>query len=116
MYKFICIFLFTFFLACTSEKYGTISSNLPQITVKDAMLNSSYLNTEVKLQGKIVTQCAASGCWFFLKDDTGQILVDLKPLNLGLPQRTGKTAVVNGILIKEPSGQTIISAKGLMIK
>lgn len=116
MNKFICVFLFSIIFACTNEKYGTISSNLPQISVKDAMLNSSYLNREVKLEGKIVTQCAASGCWFFLKDDTGQILVDLKPLNLGLQQRTGKTAIVTGMLIKESSGQIIVSAKGLMIK
>lgn len=116
MKKILYILLFTILFGCSSEKYGNIPANIPQITVKDAILNSSYLNTEVKLEGKIVTQCAANGCWFFLKDDTGQILVDLKLLNLGLPQRTGKTAIVSGILIKEPSGQIIISAKGLMIK
>lgn len=116
MKRFFYFFFFMVFLACSTEKYGNVSSNLPDITVKDAILNDLYLNKEVKLEGKIVTQCAASGCWFFLKDDTGQILVDLKPLNLGLPQRTGKRAIVNGVIIKEPSGQVIVSAKGLMIK
>ncbi len=116
MKKLLILLLFLTFLACTTEKYGYIPSNVPEITVKDAILNESYLNKEINLKGKIVTQCAATGCWFYLKDDTGQILVDLKPLNLGLPQRTGKTAIVNGTLIKEHTGHIIISAKGLMIK
>ncbi|MCX7770389.1 MAG: DNA-binding protein [Proteobacteria bacterium] len=116
MKKIIYLILFIALFACGSEQYGSIPPNANKIKVKDAMLNVEHLNKEVILEGKIVTQCAANGCWFFLRDDTGQILVDLKPLNLGLPQRTGKTAVVSGVLIKEPSGQIIISAKGLLIK
>lgn len=116
MKKFFSILLIFFIYACATEKYGNISNDAPEIKVKDAFLDTTLLNKEVKVHGKIITQCATAGCWFFLKDDTGQILIDLKQLNLGLPQRTGKNATVSGIVIKEPSGQIIISAKGLLIK
>lgn len=112
---FLVISLMLLFISCSSEKYGILSDGAPEIKVKEAILNESYLNKEVKIKGTIAIQCLSSGCWFFLKDDTGQILVDLKPLNLGLPQRSGKKATVSGIVTKESSGQIVISARGLSI-
>ncbi len=117
MQKILTFLVILFVFACgSSENYGIISKEAPEVKVKDVFLDNTLLNKEVKINGKIITQCATSGCWFFLKDDTGQILVDLKTLNLGLPQRTGKNAIVSGVVIKEPSGQIIILAKGLSIK
>jgi len=117
MQKLLTFLVILIIFSCgSSEHYGIISKEAPVVKVKDVFLDKTFLNKEVKVNGKIIIQCASNGCWFFLKDDTGQILVDLKPLNLGLPQRTGKNAVVSGIVIKEPSGQIIISAKGLSIK
>jgi len=111
LYPLIALFLF---FGCT-DKYGQIGENLPKVTVRDAVLQPDLVDREVRLEGKIITQCLSNGCWFILQDNTGKMVVDLKFLNLGLPQRTGKKVVVTGIVNRQEDGQVIISARGLII-
>ena len=100
---------------CSSgEKYGTLNSSAPAVQVKDILLDPANAGREVRVKGKITVQCASSGCWFFLQDGTGQILVDLKGLGLGLPQRSGKTAEVSGKVNVDGEGQATLEAKGLV--
>ena len=49
----------------------------------------------VKVSGKIVLECKM-GTWFRLTDGVDEIFVDLKPANVVLPDRTGKTVTVYG--------------------
>lgn len=102
--------------ACArSEKYGVVDGTAPAVLVKDLLLDERRDAREVRLSGTIAMQCASSGCWFFLDDGTGRILVDLKGLGLGLPQRTGRKARVTGTVIIDPYGQAVLNARGLEV-
>ena len=102
--------------ACAKkERYGTLDPAAPAVQVKDVMLSDAYGGKDVRMSGTIVMQCASSGCWFFLDDGTGRMLVDLKGLGLGLGPRSGKKAVVTGTVVVDPQGQAIVSAKGLEV-
>lgn len=111
------LFLFFFLLtSCTTERYGAgIDKNAPKVLVKDVILNPAYLGKTVNLEGKITTQCASSGCWFFLRDDSGQIFVDLSKNDFSLPPRQGKKAKVTGIVSSGEAGIFVI-AVGLEIR
>ena len=100
---------------CT-ENYGQpMPGDLPRITVMSALTDHSFLNKGVIIEGTILTQCQASGCWFFLKDDTGRILINLAPNNFTLPtNKVGKKATVKGIL-SEAEGQITIIGKEVTI-
>jgi hypothetical protein len=104
------------FPACAKkERYGSIDTAAPSVQVKDVLLSESYGGKDVRMSGTIAMQCASSGCWFFLDDGTGRMLVDLKGLGLGLGPRSGKKAVVSGTVIVDPQGQALLSAKGLEV-
>ena len=100
---------------CT-EKYGQpMNGNLPRITVMSALTDRSFIDQGVIIEGIILTQCQASGCWFFLKDETGRILIDLAPSNLAISvNRVGKKAIVKGI-VSEAEGQIKIIGKEVTI-
>ena len=97
------------------ERYGTIDASAPSVQVKDVLLSEAYGGKDVRMSGTIAMQCASSGCWFFLDDGTGRMLVDLKGLGLGLPQRAGKKARVSGTVIIDQHGQAVLNAKGLEV-
>lgn len=97
------------------ELYGRIDAAAPAVQVKDVLLSDSYGGKDVRMSGTIAMQCASSGCWFFLDDGTGRMLVDLKGLGLGLGPRGGKKAVVSGTVIVDTEGQALLSAKGLEV-
>ena len=59
---------------------GVAPLETPQSTVR-AMLTEKH-TAPLRLQGTIVEKCPVSGCWFRLKDDSGTVLVDLKPAGL----------------------------------
>lgn len=77
------------------------------------MTDQSLKNKEVNIQGSILIECS-SGCWFFLKDGTGHILIDLAPNNFTIPMKVGKKARVSGTLTGE-SGEPKIIAKSVEI-
>lgn len=97
------------------ERYGTLDAAAPSVQIKDVMLSETYGGKDVRLSGTIVMQCASSGCWFFLDDGTGRMLVDLKGLGLGLGPRSGKRAVVTGTVVVDEQGQALLAAKGLEV-
>lgn len=101
--------MFTLF-ACTAEKYGaSVDKNAPKVLVKDVMLNPSYQGKTVNLEGKITTQCASNGCWFFLNDGTGQIFVDLATNGFAIPSKQGKNAKVTGVVSSGQAGIYLIA-------
>jgi hypothetical protein len=97
------------------EKYGVVDARAPTVQVKDILLSDAYGGKDVRLTGTIAMQCASTGCWFFLDDGTGRMLVDLKGLGLGLPQRGGKRALVSGTVTVDQYGQAVLTAKGLEV-
>ncbi len=100
---------------CT-EKYGQpMTGELPRVTVIRALTDHALLNRGVVIEGVILTQCQASGCWFFLKDDTGRIFVNLAPSHFTLPlNKVGKQATVQG-MVTAAEGEVSLVAKEVIL-
>jgi len=64
-------------------------------------LSDDKVGQTVAIEGEIVQQCPASGCWFRMKDDAGEVFVDLAPAKLRLTEkREGQHAKVTGRVVK----------------
>ncbi len=112
-----CTLILVALLAGCTEKYGQpVPGDLPRISVMSALTDHSFLNRGVILEGTILSQCQASGCWFFLKDDTGRILVNLLPSNFTLPiNKVGKKVTVKGV-VSEAEGQITLIGQEVTIR
>jgi hypothetical protein len=76
-----------------------------------AQIVSRQLEGDVQVEGKIVRQCPVSGCWFYLDDGKGRrFKVDFGPVLPKLPQKIGRTATVEGSLIKTAEEPTLAGA------
>jgi len=98
-----------------SELYGDeISSG---DTVSLASLNEhpeKYENQTVKIKGEIILECP-TGCWFNLKDESGEIYVDIRPNGLALPQKVGHEAGVERKAVAQDA-KIMIGGKGVEVK
>lgn len=106
-----------FLLGCSNanktDNYGTIISEQQTTKVKDIIAKpNDFKGKSVKVEGQIVNECPG-GHWFYLKDDNEIIYITLS--GFILPQRVGKTAVVEGSVINE-NGKVSILGKGVEIK
>lgn len=114
----IFLLLLALFVAagCSGEKYGAgIDPDAPMVTVSDVYLDNSLLNQVVNLEGTIISQCGSPDkCWYFMEDETGRILINLKPAKFVLPAAIGKTAKVTGTVQGGRDGYQII-AQGVEI-
>ena len=113
------IFLLALALAGCGRKeaqaYGQAISD--RATTKLSAILSQPGNFEdktVTVEGKIVQECP-TGCWFDIKDDAGMIHVDIKPSGFAIPQKVGKTVVVEGQVAVQ-NNQTILIGTGVEIK
>ncbi|MCS7215772.1 MAG: hypothetical protein NZ826_06445 [Thermodesulfovibrio sp.] len=113
---FILIIIILFSLSsCSAEKYGKdLDKSLNKVKIKDIFINQSLIGQKVIVEGIIITQCQSKGCWFFINDNTGTIFINLAPMGINLPPKTGKRAVVMGKIVTM-EGNTIINAEGLEI-
>ncbi len=101
---------------CGGEKYGAgVDPAAPKVQVKDVFLKQELMGKKVTLEGNIVSQCQSNGCWFFLKDETGQIYIDLSKSQLSLPARPGKLAVASGTVARSQQNYLLI-ATGVEVK
>ncbi|MCI0462005.1 MAG: hypothetical protein L0Z62_34065 [Gemmataceae bacterium] len=74
-------------------------------TVCTGCLSEEKVGETVAVAGNVVQQCPASGCWFRLKDDAGEVFVDLAPAKLRLTEdRVGQQAQVYGHVVKSGGG------------
>jgi len=111
----LCILMALVLFGCASEKYGAgIDKSFPEVKVKDIYLDSGIVGKKVTLQGTIASQCGSNGCWFVLQDSTGQIFVNLGPVNLTLPPRLNKSARVSGI-VYPVQGELQLIAQGVEV-
>lgn len=56
----------------------------------------------VAVEARVDQQCPARGCWLRLKDDAGDVMVDLAPNKLELSEdRVGQRAKVTGEVVKK---------------
>jgi len=81
------------------EHFGKAFSGTPIMPI--AQIAGEPAGGEVRVEGKIVRQCPMSGCWFYLDDGKGhQVRVEFGQTLPQLPQRVGRTAVVEGQVAK----------------
>lgn len=91
-----------------------VNENVP--TVDTGSLSEDKIGTSLAVEGKIVQQCPSTGCWFRMKDDAGEVFVDLAPAKLRLTdKRVGQQAKVTGRLVKQ-GGQLRLEARHVELK
>ena len=101
--KYIMIFsLFLLFPISLTEannnQYGSVYDDTIPLKPISYIFESSDINGKIlSFQGIITAQCKGDGCWFKLKDNTGEVLVDLKPYDFRTPLGiVGRKVKLNG--------------------
>jgi RecJ-like exonuclease len=113
---FLAVLVVSSFLGCSSEKYGKgVDRTITAVKVKDIFLDTNAAGKKVTVEGTVSTQCASSGCWFVLQDDTGQVFINLAPNNMTLPARLDRTARVTG-MVARVQGELQVVAEGVEIR
>jgi uncharacterized protein YdeI (BOF family) len=101
---------------CGSEKYGSgVDTSAQTVKVKDVFLQKNLLGQKVTLEGKIVSQCQSNGCWFFLKDETGQVYIDMATNKFSLPSMPNKQVASSGTVARAQNNIVLI-ATGVEVK
>ena len=99
----------------TSNKamYGkAIPTDLAVIEAKQILDNpQGFEGKDVLVSGKITSECPSGG-WVWLKDNSGEIYVNMHPTNVFIPQKVGSTVKAMGKVVLE-SGRPQIIGYGL---
>lgn len=112
------VFVVSLFLSACSgnEKYGAgVDPAAPKVQVKDMFLRPDLMGKTVTLEGRIVSQCASNGCWFYLQDETGQVYIDLARNGFELPSLPNRTAIATGTVARSQQAFLLI-ATGVEVK
>ena len=93
-----------------SDHHGKAFQGLPAVGIGQLVAKpGDYAKKDVRIEGTVTRQCPSAGCWFLLKDGTGkEIKVEMGDTTPTLPQRAGKTATVEGQLIRFGDGLEFI--------
>lgn len=94
-----------------------ISTDAPEVSIREAITDPELRRGQITLEGTIVSICPSRGCWLYLRDDTGQIVVDLAPNDMAIPRENrspGAKTRVSGML-QEKNGQVILEATGVEV-
>lgn len=86
---------------CGGQKvYGEPINVAEKTAVADILkAPETWKGKTVRLEGKVDEVCQTMGCWFYLVDDSGRIMIDLgmRPDSYSVPKGSkGKQAVVQG--------------------
>lgn len=116
---FLVVVLFTctvMFSGCGHvEAYGERISNRNTIPIKDIVSHpQQYVGKMVTVKGKIAIECD-TGCWFNLKDGAAVIYTNIEPSGFAIPQKVGRSAIVEGTVSIE-EGKLTLTGKGVEIQ
>jgi len=119
--KFILVFsLFLLFPISFTEantnQYGSKFDDAIPLKTISYIFETADINGKVfSFQGRITAQCKSDGCWFKLKDDTSEVLVDLKPYDFRTPMGiVGRKVKLNGRVNTE-NGKVKVDAISIVI-
>lgn len=119
--KYIIIFgLFLLFPVSFSEastnQYGAKFDDTIPLKPVSYIFESTGINGKIfSFQGIITSQCKADGCWFKLKDNTREVLVDLKPYDFRTPMGiVGREVKLNG-RVNTKGGKVQVDAISIII-
>ena len=105
------------FSVANAIQYGAkYDETLPLKTI-GYVLETDNINGEIlALKGLMSSQCQGDACWFVLKDNTGEVLVDLKPYDFRTPiGLVGKNVKLNGRVNTE-GGKTQVDAISVIVE
>lgn len=87
----------------STGREGTAAQPKGEIpTVCTGCVTEERFGQKVRVEAGVVQQCPARGCWLKLKDDAGEVMVDLAPAKLELSEeRVGQQATVTGKVVKK---------------
>lgn len=93
---------FVFWQSQKPDVFGAPLQGMPKMEIaRIAEKPEDHLNMDMRVEGKISRQCPVTGCWFYLKDSGGnELRVELGQVAPKLPPRVGRTAIVEGRLLK----------------
>ena len=86
------------FSEANTDQYGSEYDDTIPVKPISYIFESADINGKtLSLQGIVSAQCEGDACWFKLKDNTGEVLVDLKPYDFRTPLGiAGKKVKLNG--------------------
>ena len=98
-----------------AQSYGQEISDR-HVTKLDAILSQpdSFEGKTVTVEGKIVQECP-TGCWFDIRGEAGMMHVDIKPSGFAIPQKVGKSVVVEG-KVSVQNNRPVLIGTGVEIK
>lgn len=78
----------------------------------------AYIGKTVTVEGTITRECPGSGCWWYVKDETGEIRMDSFGGGFALPlHQEGKRIRGTGKIVgAEEGGELMIAASGAELK
>ena len=93
------------FTEAKTNQYGSEFDDTKPLKPISYIFESADINGKIfTFQGIMTAQCKGDGCWFMLKDSTGEVLVDLKPYDFRTPLGIVGTKVrLNGRVNTEDS-------------
>ena len=98
-----------------SNSHGDAIQNRSPIDMGTILKDpNSFAGQTVTVQGKIVRECP-TGCWLDLQGDNGALYVDLNPSGFAIPQKVGKTALIEGE-VKVKNNKATLVGKGVEIQ
>jgi hypothetical protein len=97
--------------ACSQAgaKYGrAIPSEMKVSPAGEILANPvGFEGKDVLVQGKITSECPSGG-WVWLKDNSGELYVNMHPTNVFIPQKVGSTVKAMGKVVLEQGRPQIV--------
>jgi hypothetical protein len=99
-----------FFLRPATDHYGNEFRGYAAVDIAPLVDRpADFLKKDATIRGTLGRQCPSSGCWFYLRDAAGkEVKVEMGDTTPKLPQRVGKTATVEGRLIRFGEGYEFV--------
>jgi len=71
----------------------------------------AYVGKRVAVEGRITRECPTTGCWWYVKDATGEIRADSSSTGFVMaPRQAGKHVRTTGKVVRTESGEVEIVA------
>lgn len=85
-------------LEANNNQYGSQYDDTIPLKPISFIFESEGIDGKIfSFQGVITAQCKDDGCWFKIKDNTREVLVDLKPFDFRTPlEIVGRKVKLNG--------------------
>ena len=103
-------------VGCAAKNNAKFGKAIPadlSVTPAQQILDNpkDFEGKDVLVSGKITSECPSGG-WVWLKDNTGEIYVNMHPTNVFIPQKVGSMVKAVGKVVLE-SGRPQIVGYGL---